>query len=146
MRLPRNLKIFRGQLDAAPFAGVSFLILLFLVLQSKLVFTPGIPIDLPETGAELPGTPNPTVIVAVDRSGQIYFDSQAVITIGDLRAKLLALVLKSKEPVTLEVQADKAATLEMTAPVLALATEIGIRQALLVTRPRTEPILKTSRK
>lgn len=146
MRLPRNLKIFRGQLDAAPFAGVSFLVLLFLALQSKLVFTPGIPIDLPEAGADLTGTPNLTVVVAVDRNGQIYYDSQAVITISDLRARLQALVQKSREPMTLEVQADKAATLEMTAPVLALATEIGMPQALLVTRPRTEPILKASRK
>ncbi len=47
MRLPRNAKIFRGQLDAAPFAGVTFLLLLYLVFQSKLVFMPGVRIEMP---------------------------------------------------------------------------------------------------
>jgi biopolymer transport protein ExbD len=146
MRLPRNLKIFRGQLDAAPFAGVSFLILLFVVMQSKLVFTPGIPIDLPEVPAGSPGAPNATVIVAIDRSGQIYYESQAVISVADLRARLRNAVQQSREPLILEVQADKAATLEMTAPVLALAGELGMPQALLVTRARTEPIFNASGK
>ena len=58
MRLPRNVKVFRGQLDAAPFAGMLFLVLMFLVLQSKLVFTPVIPLRLPEVPINLSGTPD----------------------------------------------------------------------------------------
>ncbi|MFO1499545.1 MAG: hypothetical protein U1G07_14330 [Verrucomicrobiota bacterium] len=46
MRLPRNLKIFRGQLDVAPFAGVTFLLPLYRP-AIQLVFTPGIVLDLP---------------------------------------------------------------------------------------------------
>lgn len=140
MRLPRNAKIFRGQLDAAPFAGVMFLLLLFIVLQSKLVFTPGIRIDLPEVDAELPGIPGPSVVVAVDRSGQVYYESQAVASLADLRDRLRAAVRQSKSPLTLEVMVDKSATLEHWAPVLSLAGEAGMERALLVTRPRTEPI------
>ncbi len=43
MRFPHNTKIFRGQLDAAPFVGVFFLLVIFLLFNSGLVFTPGIP-------------------------------------------------------------------------------------------------------
>ena len=146
MRLPRNAKVFRGQLDAAPFAGISFLILLFVVLQSKLVFTPGIRIDLPEVGANLPGTANPTAVVAIDRTGQVYYESQAVVNLADLRARLRTVVQSSRQPVTLEVQADKAANWETTAPVLALAAELGMPHAFLVTRSRAEPIIQTRRK
>jgi biopolymer transport protein ExbD len=143
MRLPRNAKFFRGQLDAAPFAGVFFLLTLFIVLQSKLVFTPGVRIDLPESPVALPGTPNATVIVAIDRTGQIYFDSQATVDLEDLRQRLRAVVGRSSEPVTLEVQADKEATLEVTAPVLSLAHEVGMSGALLVMRPRPEPVFES---
>jgi biopolymer transport protein ExbD len=146
MRLPRNVKVFRGQLDAAPFAGVTFLILLFLALQSKLVFTPGIRIDLPEVAGDVPGTADPTAVVAIDRSGQLYYESQAVVSLADLRARLSALVQNSSRPVTLEVQADKSATWETTAPVLGLAAELGMPQAFLVTRPRAEPIVQSRRK
>ncbi|MHC1763208.1 MAG: ExbD/TolR family protein [Verrucomicrobiia bacterium] len=140
MRLPRNAKIFRGQLDAAPFAGVMFLLLLFVVLQSKLVFTPGIPIDLPKADADLPGIPGPSVIVAVDRSGQVYYESQAVANLGDLRDRLRAAVRQSRQPLTLEVMVDKSAPLAYWVPVLSLAGEAGMDRALLVTRPQIAPI------
>ncbi len=146
MRLPRNAKIFRGQLDAAPFAGVSFLLLMFLVLQSKLVFTPSIRLDLPEVPVDLPGTAQPTVVVAIDRTGQLYYESQAVTNLVDLRNRLRTAVQHSAEPLTLEVQADKSATFETTFPVLSLAWETGIHEARFATRPRPEPIRQTSRK
>jgi biopolymer transport protein ExbD len=146
MRLPRNAKIFRGQLDAAPFAGVSFLLLIFLVLQSKLVFTPSIRIDLPEVPVDLPGTANPTVVVAIDRGGQIYYESQAVTNLMDLRNRLRAAAQNSREPLTLEVQADESTTFKTTLPVLSLASEAGIAEARVATRPRPAPITKFGRK
>jgi biopolymer transport protein ExbD len=95
---------------------------------------------LPEVPVDLPGTPNATVVVAIDQHGQIYYDGQAAIDLADLRARLRAVVERSEEPVTLEVQADKAATLETTAPVLSLAHDVGMSGALLVTRPRPGPV------
>ncbi len=145
MRLPRNAKIFRGQLDAAPFAGVSFLLLIFLVLQSKLVFTPTIQVDLPEVPVDLPGTAEATVVVAIDRTGQIYFESQAVTGLEDLRDRLRAAVEKSKEPLVLEVQADKSTTFEITGPVLSLASEAGFREARFAVRPRLGPLFQRKR-
>ena len=140
MRLPRNSKIFRGQLDVAPFAGVSFLLLLFLVLESKLVFTPGIRIDLPEATRDLPGTPEATVVVAVDGSGQIYYESQAVASLAALRERLSAAVAHAKKPPTLEVRADKATTSETITQLLSLAGEVGMRGALWVARPPVKPV------
>src|SRR5262245_17470055 len=77
MRFPRNTKVFRGQLDAAPYAGVFFLLIIFLLLNSSFVFTPGVPIQLPES-QELPGTDRPTISVAVDESSRFYFKNQVV--------------------------------------------------------------------
>jgi biopolymer transport protein ExbD len=147
MKLPRNAKVFRGQLDAAPFASVAFLLLIFLVLQSKLVFSPGVrvDIDLPQVTTDLPGTSYPTVVVAIDRTGLIYYDGQRT-TLADLRVRLRAAVQNSKEPVTLEVRADKAVTLESTLPLLSLAHAVGMREALFATRTRTEPVFKPLRK
>jgi biopolymer transport protein ExbD len=146
MRLPRNVKVFRGQLDAAPFAGMLFLLLLFLVLQSKLVFTPVIPLQLPEVPMNLTGTPEATVIVAVDRTGQIYYDNQPVASLTELSAKLRAAVRKSAEPLSLELQVDDSATLKTTAPLLSLAAESGMRQAWLVARPKPEPLAKARKR
>ena len=59
MRLPRNVRIFRGQLDAAPFLGVFFILLMFILLHTSLVSHPGVEIQLPFSG-ELPGPDGPT--------------------------------------------------------------------------------------
>ena len=95
MRFPRANKIFRGQLDAAPFAGVFFLLVIFLLLSSSLVFTPGLPISLPDA-ANLPGTANPTLVVALDATGQIYFENQLTPE-NQLKVKLRLAAESSRE-------------------------------------------------
>lgn len=52
MRFPRQARIFRGQIDAAPVIGVFFLLLIFLTLKSSLIFKPGIPVTLSKQSSE----------------------------------------------------------------------------------------------
>ena len=110
MRFPRNTRIFRGQLDAAPFAGVFFLLVIFLLLNSSLVFTPGVPIELP-AAVSLPGTANRVLVVAFDENGQLYFENQ-VIGRDQLKEKLQTAVSESRQPLSLIVQAVKKVELD----------------------------------
>jgi len=134
MRFPRNAKVFRGQLDAAPFAGMFFCLLIFLLLAS-LTYTPGVRIQLP-VGGDLPGPEHPSLAVAVDPAGQFYFRNQLV-PADELRAQLQAAVKKSAEPLTLVVQADKGVKYETLVSLTLLARQAGIIDALLATRPGT---------
>ena len=138
MRFPRTNKIFRGQLEAAPFAGVFFLLVIFLLLSSSLVFIPGVPIHLPEA-VNLPGTANPTLVVALDATGQIYFENQ-LIPENQLKVKLRVAAETSKEPLTLVVQADKSVPYETLQRLLLLAGDAGIKEMLMATRPQVAPV------
>jgi biopolymer transport protein TolR len=133
MRLPRNARIFRGQLDAAPFAGVFFCLVIFLLL-GLLTYTPGVRIQLP-AAADLPGTDRPSLAVAVDPAGQLYFENQ-LIQVDELKARLQAAVKKSAEPLTLVVQADKNVRYETLVSLTLLARDAGFKDALLATLPR----------
>jgi biopolymer transport protein ExbD len=133
MRLPRNRQIFRGQLDVAAFAGVLFILLIFVLLHSQLVFTPGVPIHLAEA-EDLPGVIGDTIVVAVDASGQYYFDNQ-VTHERQLHQRLKDAVNASREPVTLVIQLDKAVTWENLSKLRLLARKAGVKEALLATRP-----------
>jgi len=137
MRFPRNTRIFRGQLDAAPFAAVFFLLVIFLLLHSELVFIPGVPIQLPE-GFNLPGTANPTVVVAVDESGQFYFENQ-VIGQDRLKERLQSAVGETRQPLTLVVRADKKVALKELMPLWVLARSAGIKEIIQATRPPVVP-------
>ena len=135
MKLPRNARIARSRLDAAPFATVFFLLLLFMLLLS-LVYTPGIrvPLDLP-TAEDLPGTDKMTVAVAIDANGQSYFENQPVEEL-DLKFRLRKAVANAREPLTLIVQADKAVTYERFMGLRLLARDAGIKEMWLATLPR----------
>ena len=137
MRFPRNSKIFRGQLDAAPFASVLFVFMTLLLLHPALVFLPGVPVNLPES-VDLPGTSNPKAVVVIDRGGQMYFDSQAIDEPA-LKEKLEGAVLKNKGLLTLVVQADKETRHDTLVRLAGLAREVGIREVLLATRPQLVP-------
>jgi biopolymer transport protein ExbD len=133
MRFPRNKQIFRGQPDLGAYLGVFFLLLIFVMLNSVLVFTPGVPIRLPDA-EELPGIAGETLVVAVDASGQFYFDNQ-IASEQTLRQRLTEEVIKSREPLTLIVEADRAVTSETLLRVALLARKVGIRDVVLATRP-----------
>ena len=142
MRFPHNAKIYRGQFDAAPFLGVFFLLIIFLLLNSALVFTPGVPITLPE-GVNLPGSDKPTAVVAVDPSGHFYFENQ-LCDEARLKERLQAAVQRSPDPVTLIVQIDKDAKAGVLARLGMIAGSLGIREMLQAVRPPVTPVPATT--
>lgn len=138
MKFPHSTKIFRGQLDAAPFLGVFFLLIIFLLLNSAFVSTSGVPITLPE-GVNLPGPDKATAAVAVDEGGHFYFENQ-LCDVARLKERLQDAVARSHQPITLVVQADKSAKTEVLATLSVLARSLGIRDMLLAVRP---PVVAT---
>ena len=138
MRFPRNARIFRGQLDVTPFACVFFLLLMFLML-SRQVYTPGVKIELPAAD-ELPGTEMPTVKVAMDATGRLYFRNQLVKNDEELKFSLREAALEAGEPIALVVQADQRATQADMTRLMMLARAAGIHEFIQATLPQ----LKTS--
>ncbi len=137
MKFPRNVRIFRGHLDVAPFAGVFFLLIIFLLLAT-LVYTPGFLIRLSKAPTvELSGVSGPTVAVAVDPNGQLYYENQPIQK-EELRRRLIKAAQKSPEPLTLVIDADKAVTHEMEIQLAELARDpkVNIGQVLWKTLPR----------
>jgi len=132
VKFPRNARIFRGQLDAAPFAGVFFLLVLLLMLSTRL-YTPGVLLTLPQAD-DLPGTDSP-VSVAIDAAGRLYFENQPV---GEnrLARRLKQAVAAAPQPLTLIVQADRAINLDMLVRLTMLARSAGITNFSLATLPR----------
>jgi len=133
MRFHRNVKMLRGRLDAAPVVTVFFLVLIF-VLMGTMVYTPGVHLDLP-VADDLPGLDRPSVHVALDPNGRLYYANQLV-SETNLIDQLRAAVQASPEALTLVLHADRDVTQERLVRVTLLAREAGIRQALLATLPR----------
>ena len=134
MRFPRNARMLRVQLDAAPFVAVLFLLVIFMMLGS-LIYTPGARLGLQLPRAEgLSGTDRPTVRVAIDADGRLYFLNHWIEE-NALCSQLKTLVSNSPELPTLVVQADKSVSYERLIRLTLLARDAGISEALLATLP-----------
>ena len=138
MKFPRNARLLRSTFDVAPFAVVFFLLVIFLALAALLP-TPGLSLRLPVTddapGRDLPGTDQPTVAVAIDAEGRLFFANQ-IVTENELKLHLYDAAKKSREPLTLLVQADKAVTYDQLVQLTLVARAAGIHDVLLATLPR----------
>ena len=136
MKFPRNSKILRSQFDVAPFAAVFFALLIFLLIGALLP-VPGLRMSLqPPTATDLPGVDKPTIAMAVDSQGRLYFENQ-IISETVLKTTLSALAKGTRQPLTLIIHADKAVHYEQLAHLALLARqpEIGITNLLLATLP-----------
>jgi biopolymer transport protein ExbD len=135
MKFPRNAQIFRGQLDASPFVGVLFLLTMFLLLHSTLVSIPGVSIDLPTAPGELDGSTKAEVMIAVDRSGRLFFQSQLT---EESRLKEQLVRLRA-EPVAVVLLADKSLPNETLMRLLTLVHEAGISDVRWAIRSSAQP-------
>jgi biopolymer transport protein ExbD len=135
MRFQRQARIFRGQFDVAPYVGVLFLVVLFLLLHSSLVFRPGVKIELPTAG-ELPGPDRPALVVAIDHNGQLYFEHQ-IIPESQFQARLNVAVRHAHQPMTLVVEADGRVNQSQVVRISEMARQAGIQDLWLATRPRS---------
>lgn len=133
MKFPRNARILRSQLDAAPLAAVFFLLVIF-VLLGTVVYRPGIRMQLP-VADNLPGVDKPTINVLVDASQRLFFANQLV-TEAELKTHLSRAATNSAEPPTLVVQFDKTVPYEFQMRVYLLARDTGLREVLLAVAPR----------
>jgi biopolymer transport protein ExbD len=140
MRYPRNARIFRGQLDAAPWAGLFFILVIFFLLKSSLFFVPGVRVSLPQA-SDVSGITNATTTVMVDLNGVIYHNNQMVDT-EVFGQRLATLVKESPEPLTLVIQADSQVEYGRIVNLGTLARSVGIKDVQFATRPKliaTEP-------
>lgn len=142
MRFPHNAKIFRGQFEAAPYVGVFFLLVIFLLAHTAMVAVPGVPIELP-VAADLPGTDNPIAVVAVDENGTFYFENQ-MCSEARLRDRLRVAVERSAEPLTLIARVHRKASAEVFTSLALIARDAGIRRLIPEVRLAAEPAANPS--
>ena len=133
MKFPRQNKPFRGSFDFAPYMGVFFLFIIFVVLQSSVVYQPGVQVDLPRAEG-LPGIEGPVLVAVVDATGQIFYDNQ-IIEEKALQTALRSELRRLGQSATLIIQADGNVKYDQLLHLSTLAREAGVQKALLATRP-----------
>ena len=98
MSIQTRLKPVSGPLDLTPLVDVLFLLLIFFMLSSSLVFQPGIPVTLPR--ARVTGvTAAEKIVVTItntDQSAELLFFNDKPVDWDELERELSELVYSSR--------------------------------------------------
>lgn len=136
MKFPRHARLLRSPFEMAPFAAVFFCLVILLMLGA-LIPVQGLRTQLtPPTAENLPGVAGPTIGVAVDAGGRLYFANQIVTNETQLSNDLRRAVAAAREPLTLVVHADRAVSYDQLVHLTLLSRAAGITNVLLATLPR----------
>lgn len=139
MKFPRSTRLFRGQLDLAPFLCVLFLMAFALLFRDFLVLPRGARLVLP--AGESPSVTvagEPLLIVAVDSSRRLYFENQ--ITGREALESVLAVRIRREgAPKTLLIQSDQDVPYGELADLAALARRAGLKQIIFGAGARRSP-------
>jgi biopolymer transport protein ExbD len=138
MKFPRNAKLLRSHFDVAPFAAVFFSLLIFVLLEGLVPFA-GLPLHTlqPPEADDLPGPEKPTVAMAVDANGNLYYENEFVDE-RHLSTHLRAATLGVQAPLTLIIHADRTVSYDTLAHLSLLARRCGITNLWLATLPPIE--------
>ncbi|NOY82310.1 MAG: biopolymer transporter ExbD [Kiritimatiellaeota bacterium] len=156
MRMRTRLKVVAGPLDVTPLVDVIFLLLIFFMISSSLVFWPGTRV---ETRLELPTartnsmTAADKLIITITRSDLLFFNDNLVHW-GDFERQLRQLVHdrkvlsrkrlgdrpdgagQSRAPVVV-LRADRRISYGKIVEVMSLARSLGL-DVYLATEPETD--------
>jgi biopolymer transport protein ExbD len=100
---------------------------------------PGMRIALP-VSPDQAGVNTPSVIVAVNANGQVFFENQLVQRDDDLEARLARATSAAREPLTLILRMDRAVAVETFVKLSDMARKAGFAQVVVGTRPSLRPV------
>jgi biopolymer transport protein ExbD len=122
-----------AQLDMTPLVDVVFNLLIFFMLSTTFVTTPGIKINLPEASSKELKVQEKEVRVALTKKGKIYLNRKLV-TLDDVR-KILKQKARINPKMLVIIQADAQVTHGKVVEIMDIAKTSGLSKLAIATRP-----------
>jgi len=131
MNFERKHKI-EPSFNYASLTDIVLQLLIFFLITSSFVSSPGIQVQLPKAQTSETQTDRQTVLT-ITTTGRIYINSEEVTT-ETLGQKLIPILDKNRTQVII-VRADKEVSLQKAVEVIDLAKGVGAQRFLIATEP-----------
>ena len=120
--------------DITPLIDVVFLLLIFFMLSTTFIVSPGIRIDLPQAEAEPVRTQRKDLRVKIAAEGELYVDDQRL-SPEDLLERLRATARADQDTMVV-IEADENTAHKYVVEVMDRAKSSGLHRLAIATRPR----------
>ena len=119
-------------INMTPFIDVMLVLLIIFMVAAPLLTT-GVPLDLPQTGAQSLNLEKQPLVVSIKADGKVFL-METEITLEELVPKLQA-VSKTGPDERIYLRGDKSIAYGRVAEVMAALTTAGYRKVALVNEP-----------
>ncbi len=122
------------RLEMAPLIDCVFLLLIFFMLTSTFVVSPGLKIKLPKTATKEITREKREVEIAITRSGTIFYEGRKV-SLSTLKKELAKFSKRRLNPLII-IKADERTYHGRVVEVMDVAKQVGLSRFAIATSPK----------
>lgn len=122
-----------SDINVTPLVDVMLVLLIIFIITIRVIIQQ-VPLELPKA-TNLPTQTRPeNITIAVDKDGDIYWNSQKMADVNDLKSRLRAIVREEPQP-EIHIRGDANVRYQFVGQVLAATQQIGMRKVAFITTP-----------
>jgi len=122
-----------ADINVTPLVDVMLVLLIIFIITIRVIIQQ-IPVELPKA-TNLPTQTKPeNITIAVDKQGDIFWNTQRMSGMEDLKKRLRAIVREEPQP-EVHIRGDASARYQYIGQVLVTTQQIGIRKVAFITTP-----------
>jgi len=133
-RMEHRNRLFEVVVDITPLIDVVFLLLIFFMVTTTFVVSPGHKVELPKSTAQEITAEKRELIVVLTKEGRISFEAK-FITVPELRGRLTKLAETRSEDLVI-IQADYRVNHGRVVEIMDAAKNAGFRRLAIATEHR----------
>jgi biopolymer transport protein ExbD/biopolymer transport protein TolR len=132
----RARKTESGGPDITPLVDMVFLLIIFFLLSTTFIVSPGIRLDLPVASSQKIQKERKELTISVDHSGAVYVDKDPIDS-SLLLSRLLAWAQEDRETMVL-IKGDRNTGYGQMVDILGTVKQAGLHRIAIVTVPKKD--------
>lgn len=123
-----------ARIEITPLVDMVFLLLIFFMLSTTFIVTPGIKVNLPRASAEKISREKKEVRVVITKDNRVFLERRLV-TLQELERRLKGAAQKNPQTMVI-IQADAKSLHGKVVEVMDIAKTSGLNRLAIATQPR----------
>jgi biopolymer transport protein ExbD len=123
-----------ARIDITPLVDMVFLLLIFFMLSTTFIVTPGIKVNLPRSSAEKVTQEKKEVQVVITEDNKVFVDGMPL-DMGELEQRLMGVARQDPQTLII-IKADAKALHGTVVEVMDIAKQSGLNHLAIATQPK----------
>ena len=127
-----------ARIEITPLVDMVFLLLIFFMLSTTFIVTPGIKVNLPQSSAEKVTREKQEIQVVITEDNRVFMERMPV-DVGELEQQLVEVARKDPQTLVI-IKADAKSLHGKVVEVMDIAKQSGLNRLAIATQPKEKEV------